>query len=266
MKKRILGGVLVAIIVIPLLLIGGLPFALLMAVLGAAGMYELLKVRKSKKEIPNYLKWFAYLAVMYLILNQYDSNVLVSNLEYSVLAALSFLFFIPILLVDDNERYNINDALFLFGSVLFIGLSFHSMIAIRNYSVMHAIYLFLITCITDIFALITGSLVGKTPLSKKFSPHKTIEGLLGGTIMATILASMFYLEAIPTELTVVNVVIITMTLSLIGQLGDLIFSSVKRYYKQKDFSNLIPGHGGILDRFDSIIFVALAASWFLFII
>ncbi len=124
----------------------------------------------------------------------------------------------------------------------------------------------LITCITDIFALVTGSLVGKTPLSKKFSPHKTIEGLIGGTVMGTILATMFYLEAIPTELTITNIVIITMTLSLIGQLGDLVFSSVKRYYNKKDFSNLIPGHGGILDRFDSIIFVALASSLFLFII
>ena len=121
-------------------------------------------------------------------------------------------------------------------------------------------------CITDIFALVTGSLVGKTPLSKKFSPNKTIEGLIGGTVMGTILATMFYLEAIPTELTITNIVIITMTLSLIGQLGDLVFSSVKRYYNKKDFSNLIPGHGGILDRFDSIIFVALASSLFLFII
>ena len=108
------------------------------------------------------------------------------------------------------------------------------------------------------FALITGKLVGKHKLVPKISPNKTIEGLLGGVIMGTFIASSFYHVFINPTISLVMVILITTALSIVGQIGDLVFSMIKRYYNKKDFSNLIPGHGGILDRFDSIIFIALA--------
>ena len=99
---------------------------------------------------------------------------------------------------------------------------------------------------TDVFAYLTGYYIGEHKLCPTISPKKTIEGLIGGLAMGTFVASTFYFVVINSNMSLVLVIFITLFLSLIGQLGDLVFSS------------LIPGHGGILDRFDSLVFVALA--------
>ena len=111
---------------------------------------------------------------------------------------------------------------------------------------------------TDSFALLTGMFIGKNKLAPTISPKKTIEGFVGGALMGTFIATSFYVTVINQNCSLVLVIFITLFLSCIGQLGDLVFSSIKREYGMKDFSNLIPGHGGILDRFDSLIFVFLA--------
>ena len=120
------------------------------------------------------------------------------------------------------------------------------------------IYLFLITILTDTFALFIGKSFGKHKLAPLISPNKTIEGAVGGSVVATILASLFYIFVVKDYSSIIIVIVLTFVLSLVGQLGDLIKSSIKRHAGIKDFSNLIPGHGGILDRLDSIIFVMMA--------
>ena len=229
-----------------------------MSVLSILGLYELLKVRETKKKFPIILKIFAYLLTCYFCLYNTSSIEFINKFDYRVMAGIIFLFISPMVFINDNEKYNLNDALFLIGSVLFIGLSFNLIIITRNYDITYIIYLLLITTITDTFALFTGSLIGKHKLCPKISPKKTIEGLIGGTIMGTFVATVFYNTLISSTVPLVTVIMLTFVLCLVGQLGDLVFSSIKRYYDVKDFSNLIPGHGGILDRFDSLIFVVLA--------
>ena len=258
MKTRILGAIIVVGVFIPFLIIGELPFAIFMAALALASLYEMLKVRETKKKFPILLKIFAYILVVAFSLYNINSIDFRYMFDYRVMAFLIFLFLLPMVFVNDTKKYNLNDALYLVGSVLFIGLSYNLIIITRNYDISYVIYLLLITTLTDTFALITGKLVGKHKLCPKISPNKTIEGLIGGLIMGTFVATAFYGTVINTDMSLVFIVFITFVLCGVGQLGDLVFSSIKRYYDVKDYSNIIPGHGGILDRLDSLIFVTLA--------
>ncbi len=258
MKKRIISAIVMLLIAVPLLIIGHLPFAIFVTTVGACGLYELLHMREEKKEFPFLLKIFAYLLVMFFILYNRGTDDFTYYLDYRVMAFIMFFFLAPMVFINDKKKYNANDAIFLIGSTLFVGLAFNLILQIRNYSLFYIIYLFLITIFTDIFAMEIGKRIGKTKMAEAISPNKTWEGSAGGIIMGTFVASTFYLTVVDPSANIFVIVLLTMFLSAVGQLGDLVFSSIKRYYGKKDFSNLIPGHGGILDRLDSIIFVALA--------
>ena len=257
MKTRVISAIILVLIFIPFLIIGELPFAIFMSVLSLFGLYELLKVRESKKKFPLLLKIVAYLLTLYFCLYNTSSIEFLNKFDYRVVALIILIFISPMVFINDTEKYNLNDALFLIGSVLFIGFSFNLIIITRNYDITYIIYLLLITTLTDTFALFTGKLIGQHKLCPKISPKKTIEGLIGGVFMGTFAAVCFYNTVINSSVPLVIVILSTILLCLVGQLGDLVFSSIKRYYDVKDFSNLIPGHGGILDRFDSLIFVTL---------
>lgn len=258
MKKRILSALIMVLVFIPLLYIGGSSFAIFMSILALLSLYELLKIKDKKDKLPFFVKICAYLMVLFMSLNNMDAIDFHYMMDYRMISVIIFIFTIPIVFIHDNQRYNISDSLYLIGSTLFLGFSFNLLIILRNYDLMYLIYLFLISTITDIFALVTGQLIGKTKLCPSVSPGKTVEGLIGGTFMGVFVASSFYHVFMNPSYSLVMLIFITASLSLVGQIGDLVFSMIKRYYNQKDFSNLIPGHGGVLDRFDSIIFIVLA--------
>ncbi len=261
--KRIISAAIMLIIFIPLLITGGKPFAILMSLLAVLGLYELLHMRETRKKFPFLMKVFAYILVLFFSLNNFTSIDFQYNLDYRVMTFIIFVFILPMVFINDSKKYNINDALFLIGSTLFIGLSFNLLIITRNYDILYIVYLLIITILSDTFALFTGKLIGKHKMAPTISPNKTYEGLFGGLLVGGITSVVFYHVAINNSLPLSILILITMILSVIGQLGDLVFSSIKRYYGAKDFSDLIPGHGGILDRLDSLIFVVLASILFL---
>ena len=257
MTKRVLSAIVLVIIFVPLLIIGGLPFNIFMSVLAAGALYELIHIKETKKKIPFLIKIFAYIMVLFFTFNSTNVIDFQYTLDYRIMSCIIFMFLSPLVFINNTDKYSINDALYLVGSVLFIGLSFNLIVVTRNYDLKYIIYLFLITTITDTFALFTGKLIGEHKLTT-ISPKKTVEGLLGGTFMGTFVAVAFYQTVINPNMSLVFIIFVTVMLSLVGQIGDLVFSAIKRYYNKKDFSDLIPGHGGIHDRFDSMIFVVLA--------
>lgn len=270
MRERVLGAGLIMIIFLPLLFLGGECFAFMMALVGMLGFRELWNVRfqkrKRNKQVPMVLKILSYGCLLFLVLNHWNSSEFQIVLDYRILSLFLIIFFIPVIILSDEGKYNLEDAMFLIGSVIFLGLSFNLIILTRNYSLSYILFFLLITTVTDCFALFTGLLVGRHKLAETISPNKTVEGLIGGTVMGVFVATIFYLTVINSEIEILHLLIVTTTLSLMGQLGDLVFSAIKRHYDEKDFSHLIPGHGGILDRFDSIIFVVITATLFISIL
>lgn len=263
MKKRIISAIILIAIILPLIIIGDLPFTIFMAVFGVCGLYELIGVREKKNKLPMALKLLGYLMVVFITFCNTDAIEFTSVFDYRLVAFLLVLFLIPMVFIDDQKKYSIEDALYLVGSILFIGLSANLIVITRNYDIKYIIYLFLVTIFSDTFALVTGLLVGQNKLCPNISPKKTIEGLIGGVLMGTFVAVAFYHTVINPQLPLVIITLITMLLSIVSQLGDLVFSSIKRYYDVKDFSNIIPGHGGVLDRFDSLVFVVFVFVMFI---
>ncbi len=257
MKQRTITALLILLICIPILVIGGTLFNLFVVLISILGLKEMIDVRDHKSQLPIVPKLIALGTITYLVVNISPNMGAIYLLDYRTIAFVMLLLLLPIIVYHDSRVYNINDAFFLIGSVFLLGISLNLLIMLRTENVMIVIYLFVITVMTDTWALIAGKLVGKYKLLESISPKKTWEGLISGTIFGVLFGAVFYYITIDNNINVLTLILGTTLLSLIGQLGDLVLSSIKRLYNKKDFSNLMPGHGGILDRLDSFIFVAL---------
>lgn len=262
MKIRIISAIIMLFIAIPVFLIGGVLYTLAIMVLAMLGLKEYLDIKESKKELPTFIKLLAYLFVPLILLStEISANSMI--IDFRIITGLCLIMLLPLVLYHKREIYSINDACFVFTGVLFIGVAmsfFNTYYQMDRYLLL---YLLLITVLTDSFALFSGVLIGKNKLLEDISPKKTWEGFIFGTILGSFVSVMFYKTVVNPEVIMSNLIVITIFLSVIGQLGDLFFSAIKRYFNKKDFSNLMPGHGGVLDRLDSIIFVMLAYSMFI---
>ncbi len=266
MKKRIISAIIALAIVIPLIVVGGVAFNIGVYIISLVALKELLDTKASKKQIPIFIQLIAYIFMTIILISNSKDISNVFTLDYRILAALFMAFLIPTVFYHERSKYSINDAFFLIGSLLFLGISMSLLILVRSINLNLLIFLLLIPMATDIFAYVTGMLIGKHKLLEEISPKKTIEGMVGGTLMGVFIGAMFHHTVIDPTFSKIEILLICTFLSLLGQYGDLVFSAIKRYFGKKDFSNLMPGHGGILDRLDSIIFVLLGFMFFINII
>lgn len=270
MKKRVISAFIMALILIPLFLKGGTIFTVAIYLISLLGLKEFLDMKGTKKELPEFICFISYIVMTLLIF--FNANVgsdgkkLLFTMDFRVIAGIFLIFLIPTVLYHDRKQYSINDAFYLIGGIFFLGTSMSLFILLRENGTTLLTYLLLITIMTDTYAFLVGKLIGKHQLIKEISPKKTWEGTIGGTLFAVITAVTFYHTVINSVTPIWILVLVTTFLSIIGQFGDLFFSAIKRYYGKKDFSNLIPGHGGILDRLDSIIFVVLSYIFFISIL
>lgn len=147
-------------------------------------------------------------------------------------------------------------------SLLLFGVCLGHLGYIANDAQYRPIIILIVLCVeaNDIFAFITGRLLGRTPLAPKTSPRKTFEGCLGAIVLTTTLFAVlgrWVFQGTVLE-SPVHLIVMGVLLSIVGQFGDLVISSIKRDLGIKDMGVLIPGHGGLLDRFDSLILVSPA--------
>lgn len=253
MKERILSTIVMLLIFVPIVLIGGMIFNVFSLILGNMVLFELLKNNKYN----TFFKVLTHILTSFIIMMKFNQTNLSYFFDFRILLFLMIIYLSLLVFINDQEKYNYKDAFYLIAVTLFVSIAFINLIQIRYLGLESIIYLFLITTMSDTFALLTGKVLGRHKMVPKISPNKTIEGFLGGCLFGTIIPVIFYINFIGNYNNILIIILLTLFLSIIGQLGDLIKSSIKRYENIKDFSNLIPGHGGIFDRLDSIIFVMM---------
>ena len=247
MKTRVITAIVALIVFLQLLFFGGDYFKFTTFALGVMAMYEI--VRMTFKETNIVVLGLSSLAGALLFLNE----------EISQLQLYGLLFFILVGMLATVVATGHKIKLVEIGSIIFVTayifIGFYCLFMIRNFSLSHVAYLLLTIWFTDSFAYFGGMKFGKNKLSPKISPNKSIEGSVIGSLSSIVIALLFfYTTNIFSSLLVA--IVITLVVSVIGQFGDLIESAYKREYQVKDSSNLLPGHGGIFDRFDSVILSA----------
>lgn len=230
-----------------------------LALIAMLGMQEYFNaVSKESKPV----KWIGYLSCVFIALIHIVptflpsvpiNEILILGIPIIMLILFAQVIFTNMKTTFKDIAYTLFGMAYVIGFIVFIAL----LRGLENGRIL-VWYAIIAAWGTDTFAYLIGKKFGKHKLSK-ISPKKSIEGALAGTIGATVLA-ILYTVAInnlcDTAYSYLYITIATIILSILGQIGDFAASSIKRYVDVKDYSNLIPGHGGMLDRIDSLMFLA----------
>lgn len=248
--QRLVSALILAAIVLTITYVGALPFALLIALGGGILCWEWAKiVRKTD---------FDEMLVVHVI-SVLVSCGLVYREHYSV-ALLVLLIGPAVKFLQSRDKEAIELGASLLG-VPYIGLPVIAMIWLRSdagYGFELIIYLYVIVWSVDIFAYLSGRSFGGPKLAPRISPKKTWSGFIGG-VSAGMVAGVLFSQYLGND-KLLPVALMALAIGIFSQMGDLFESVFKRYYNVKDASNLIPGHGGLFDRVDGLLFAALLAA------
>lgn len=252
MKQRVITAVIALIIFLPLLYLGGLPFDILVTLMGIVAMSEFLIMKK--KLLVSFEAIISFLLMLSILLPVFWAGFWTQDTlggSFYLLALVMLVY-----TVISKNRFSFDDAGVLLLGGLYAGLGFRFMMLARAESLWMMLYALLIVWITDSGAYLIGRKIGKNKLAPHISPNKTWEGSIGGSLSTVVIvgAYLYFVQAaFPYSFS--TMLLWTLVFSVGGQLGDLIESAFKRHYGVKDSGKILPGHGGILDRFDSLLFV-----------
>jgi len=255
LKTRIISSVIGIPILIALVILGKLPLQIAVSFFSLIGIYEFYKaLNKDIKKI-NSIGYIFTLIFVNSLLNM-NNNKLFIFISLFIVALL-------IAMIAESSKYNIVDVCVTFLGFFYVTfLLSHVLLVRQQHNGYIYVWLIFITAWgSDTGAYFTGKAIGKNKLAPNLSPNKTIEGSLGGIALSAILCVIYgiFMDKIfdvKIDYLVINFAIIGIVGSILGQIGDLTASAIKRYTGIKDYGNFIPGHGGVLDRFDSILFTA----------
>ncbi len=262
MKIRTITAAVLVAIAIPILVFSEyLIYPIALAILAAIAVFELLRVMGAEKKylvsVPAYI-----ISLLLPLMSYYFTRE--SRLEYLLFvsaALFTYMLYLMFTSVFSQGSFPISKAAEVFMSVTYVSVSFTSLATVRyvQCGLVCVMLAFVVAWCTDVMAYFGGSLFGKHKLIPSVSPKKTVEGAVSG-VLGAIVACLIYglLIELFTDVNAnyISLAVIGLSLSFISQLGDLAASLIKREYGVKDYGSLLPGHGGIMDRFDSVLAVS----------
>lgn len=276
MVKRIITAVIALAVFVPTLIFSDTwAFPLIMSLAATVGCYELVSCVGQKKNFLILIPVLCYGAAFPFLMRYMNylylspEQMLPEFMKLAIGITMILILYVLGVAVFMNKKIAITEVGVILAGSIYIVAAFTSMVYIRD-KIEYGQYVFLMpficAWITDTFAYFTGRLFGKHKLIPSVSPKKTVEGAIGGTVFCVIstLAFGLVLEKfliVGAHADYLTLAISGVFISIVSQTGDLIMSLIKRHYKIKDFGNILPGHGGILDRFDSVIAVSLMIAF-----
>ena len=221
-----------------------------------AGTWECIRIMDFGRGWERWLVYPASLYVFYLFSKRYFSQSFTYEPNFSDLMSLLLILIICVTLFRFTKELLVDSGKLIF-TVIYVALTFGFALALPSFSdgtfTLEAFMVFILIWSSDSFAYFSGRMFGKHKMAPKISPKKTWEGFAGGVILTLILG--FFIEKYYPGLRG-NWMVIGLLVSIFAPVGDLVESQLKRTFGVKDSGNIIPGHGGILDRLDSFIICA----------
>lgn len=260
MKTRVISGVVLVVLALAVILTGGYLLAGVLLLLAFTAFRELMKACKltdtSSKvnglEIIGYVEIAAYYLLM----------IFTEDRTYLLLSLIVTLMAYMFLYVFTFPKYNAGQIMSSFFCVTYapVMLSFIYMVRNLEYGIYLVWMIFISSWVCDTCAYFFGVLLGRHKLAPVLSPKKSVEGAVGGILGSMLVGGLyayFIVEAVISEQKILWIfVLISGVGAVVSQVGDLAASAIKRNHEIKDYGKLIPGHGGVMDRFDSVIFTA----------
>ena len=249
-KTRLISGIVLVIIALATIISGSWILFFTLLAVSLIGMRELYKVMKVSDEHVTVLELVGYLgAVLYYIAMKADFG------NYGTMAIIISMILILFVYVFGYPKYHAEQVMAAFFGVVYVAVMLSFIYLTRSLPDGKFLVWLIFLCSwgCDTCAYCVGMLIGKHKMAPVLSPKKSIEGAVGGVAGAALLGVIY---AAATQGKMAEYALICAVGALISMVGDLAASAIKRNHEIKDYGKLIPGHGGILDRFDSVIFTA----------
>ena len=255
-RTRLLSGIVLVLIALVVIISGGPVLAATLFLISEIGLFELYRALKIQEK-----EFSPLAAVGYLGTAVYYGIVFFGDQSYTMAVILGILILVMTVYVFTFPKYQTEQITGTFFGVLYAPVMLSCIYELRGLE--NGVYLvwliFLGSWGCDTCAYCVGKLIGKHKMTPKLSPKKSVEGAVGGVVGAALLGAI-YGAAISGKMGgydhIFSFALICVAGGLISMVGDLAASAIKRNHGIKDYGKLIPGHGGILDRFDSVIFIA----------
>ncbi len=254
--KRLISGIILVVFAIIFLFLGRLPLFIVSLILSLLGLFELYRVfglEKTPLAIVGYIATIIY----YLLTGAGREDRVILFLIVTLLFLLSIYVF-------TYPKYNVGDISRIYFGIFYVGVTLSFVYQLRDLP--DGVYLVWLSVLSawgnDTCAYCVGRLIGRHKMAPILSPKKTLEGAVGGvagSVLLGLLFSIIFGDKMTAVLNPRSVCLVACVIaSCVAFVGDLAASAVKRDYDVKDYGDLIPGHGGVLDRFDSLMFTAPA--------